>query len=244
MSDSLSSAMGPGVIDRRSAIDAVRARIGAAIALGLLRPGERLPDQAEMAKGLSVSSITARRALATLADDGVVVRRRGRDGGTFVATDPPAAVLESLRTGTADPADVHELVDQRLLMECAVAHWAALRATEKQVGELEELTRTMAAAANWSDYHQADDRFHRLLASAARLGSAEGVYLATLDQLYEHFIPYRIDRLHAANQDHVAIVAALRSRDVLAATARAHAHIDVLHRTMFMGLAAGTDTPA
>src|SRR5690348_610260 len=67
-------------IDRRSAIDAVRLRIGMAISLGLLKPGERLPDQEDVALGLSVSPITARRALASLADQGVVVRRRGRAG--------------------------------------------------------------------------------------------------------------------------------------------------------------------
>ena len=67
-------------IDRRSAIDAVRLRIGMAISLGLLKPGERLPDQEDVALGLSVSPITARRALASLAEQGVVVRRRGRAG--------------------------------------------------------------------------------------------------------------------------------------------------------------------
>ncbi|MGA7204801.1 MAG: GntR family transcriptional regulator, partial [Specibacter sp.] len=71
-------------LERRSAIDAVRVRIGTAVFLGLLKPGERLPDQHEVALGLSVSPITARRALTSLADDGVVVRRRGRSGGTFV----------------------------------------------------------------------------------------------------------------------------------------------------------------
>jgi DNA-binding FadR family transcriptional regulator len=76
-------------LERRSAIDAVRLRIGMAISLGLLKPGERLPDQEDVALGLSVSPITARRALASLADQGVVVRRRGRAGGTFVADEPP-----------------------------------------------------------------------------------------------------------------------------------------------------------
>jgi DNA-binding GntR family transcriptional regulator len=72
-------------MERRSAMDAVRMRIGMAISLGLLKPGERLPDQEDVALGLSVSPITARRALASLAEQGVVVRRRGRAGGTFVA---------------------------------------------------------------------------------------------------------------------------------------------------------------
>ncbi len=83
-------------LDRRSAMDAVRLRIGTAIYLGLLKPGERLPDKDEVALGLSVSPITARRALTSLAEEGVVVRRRGRNGGTFVADEPPRAVLAAL----------------------------------------------------------------------------------------------------------------------------------------------------
>ena len=77
----------PGM-ERRSAMDAVRMRIGMAISLGLLKPGERLPDQEDVALGLSVSPITARRALASLAEQGVVVRRRGRAGeGSAAAYD-------------------------------------------------------------------------------------------------------------------------------------------------------------
>ena len=130
------------------AIDAVRLRIGMAISLGLLGPGERLPDQSELALGLSVSPITARRALTSLAEQGVVVRRRGRGGGTFVADHPPAAVLRNLVAGPGESVEVHRLVDQRLLLECAVTHFAALNATPEQLDELERLTARMAAAAS------------------------------------------------------------------------------------------------
>ena len=84
-------------------MDAVRLRIGMAISLGLLKPGERLPDQQDVALGLSVSPITARRALASLAEQGVVVRRRGRGGGTFVADNPPRRSSRSLRRRPRSP---------------------------------------------------------------------------------------------------------------------------------------------
>ena len=93
------SGLGDGVLgglERRNAIEAVRLRIGMAISLGMLHPGERLPDQEDVARGLSVSPITARRALTSLAEDGVLVRRRGRTGGTFVADPPNAEALRQL----------------------------------------------------------------------------------------------------------------------------------------------------
>lgn len=230
-------------IDRRSAIEAVRARIGVAIALGLLQPGERLPDQQDIALGLSVSPITARRAMASLAEDGVVTRRRGRDGGTFVAANPPQDILDRFSAGAADAGRVHELVDRRMLQECAVTHFSALNATADQLAELDSLTRAMASARNWSEYHQADNRFHRLVAESAQLGPATEVYNSTLAALYEHFIPYKIEILHKSNEDHIALVAALSARDVAASVQISRSHVDVLHRTMFMALA-GAEVPA
>ena len=228
-------------IDRRSAIDAVRLRIGMAISLGLLKPGERLPDQEDVALGLSVSPITARRALASLAEQGVVVRRRGRAGGTFVADSPPTDVLAELSASPAESQAVNRLVDRRLLFECAVTHYAAVNATASQLDELERLTRDMAESSDWSDYHQADEQFHRLVGTASGLGTAVEAYHEALAELYAYFIPYPIELLHKSNCDHVALVAALRAGDVQEAVEVSRKHVDILHRTMFMGLANGAN---
>lgn len=50
---------------------------------GELRPGDRLPSEREMAESLKVSRITARQALDTLEQLGLVYREQGR--GTFAA---------------------------------------------------------------------------------------------------------------------------------------------------------------
>jgi DNA-binding FadR family transcriptional regulator len=226
----------PGM-ERRSAMDAVRMRIGMAISLGLLKPGERLPDQEDVALGLSVSPITARRALASLAEQGVVVRRRGRAGGTFVADSPPSDVLAELSASPAESQAVNRLVDRRLLFECAVTHYAAVNARGDQLDELERLTRDMAEATDWSVYHQADERFHQLVGTASGMGTAVDVYHETLAELYDYFIPYPIEKLHKSNHDHIALVAALRVGKVEEAVEVARKHVDILHRTMFMGLA-------
>jgi DNA-binding FadR family transcriptional regulator len=223
-------------IDRRSAIDAVRLRIGMAILLGLLKPGERLPDQKDVALGLSVSPITARRALTSLAEQGIVVRRRGRGGGTFVADEPPREVLQEIAAAPTELAAIHKLVDKRLLFECSISHFAALNASPRQLDELERLTATMAEATGWSEYHQADDEFHRLVASASGLGSAVDEYNHALAELYAYFLPYPIEHLHASNRDHIRLVEALRGRDVCSAVEVSRKHVGILHRTMFMGL--------
>ncbi|MFC7766818.1 GntR family transcriptional regulator [Leucobacter soli] len=80
---------GSAALTRLSAVETVRARILLSIEHGLLAPGSRLPRLELIATGLEVSSITARRGLESLMDDGVLVRRPGRGGGTFVAETPP-----------------------------------------------------------------------------------------------------------------------------------------------------------
>jgi GntR family transcriptional regulator len=55
-----------------------------AIAGGRLAPGDRLPPERELAGKLRVSRMTLRQALAALERRGLLTRRVGREGGTFV----------------------------------------------------------------------------------------------------------------------------------------------------------------
>jgi DNA-binding GntR family transcriptional regulator len=80
--------------------------------------------------------------------------------------------------------------------------------------------------------------------AASGLGTAVDVYHETLAELYDYFIPYPIEKLHKSNHDHVALVAALRAGDGTEAVEIARKHVDILHRTMFMGLAQGAGRPA
>jgi len=69
---------------------ALRARIAR------LRPGQRLPSDADLCAEFGVSRMTARHAMAQLADEGLVRRDPGR--GTFVADPPTHRRANSLMT--------------------------------------------------------------------------------------------------------------------------------------------------
>jgi GntR family transcriptional regulator len=56
-----------------------------AVTGGRLAAGERLPPERELARRFRVSRMTVRHALASLERRGLVARRVGRGGGTFVA---------------------------------------------------------------------------------------------------------------------------------------------------------------
>lgn len=51
----------------------------------VLRVGDKLPAESRLADALGVSRMTLRQALASLETKGVLERRRGRSGGTFIA---------------------------------------------------------------------------------------------------------------------------------------------------------------
>ncbi|MEZ5776266.1 MAG: UTRA domain-containing protein [Hyphomicrobiaceae bacterium] len=61
----------------------VKSHVGAAIAGGELRPGDRLPSEAELVERFAVSRMTVSRALNELAREGLVERVQGV--GSFVA---------------------------------------------------------------------------------------------------------------------------------------------------------------
>ncbi|MFM2354796.1 MAG: hypothetical protein RLZZ528_532 [Pseudomonadota bacterium] len=76
----------------RSAIwTAIAEALGAEIAAGLYRPGDRLPTEAVLAARFGVNRHTVRRALADLAASGAVHARRG--AGVFVTARPTEYAL-------------------------------------------------------------------------------------------------------------------------------------------------------
>lgn len=231
----LFAAPGSAALARLSAVETVRARILLAIEHALLSPGTKLPRVDHIAAGLEVSSITARRALESLVDDGVLVRRPGRGGGTFVADAPPALHDTAVSAYRADAQAIRSLIDQRALMESAIVHAAALAATPAQCDELDELIAESQRATNWMDHHVPDSRFHRLVAEMSGLVEAPA-YLAVYEALIRYFVPYPMDQLEAGRNEHRDIVAAFRARDPERAVAVTRHHVDSLRREMFLAL--------
>jgi len=142
----------------------VSRRLGAAIRLGLLIDGERLPSESELAAQLGVSTVTLREALSVMREQGLVVTRRGRGGGTFVRSPADArAPLEQF-----SPHELQELGDQRAAIAGAAARLAAERALEDEIDRLEEQVDRLAVADNASDRRRADGQLMITIAAAAQ----------------------------------------------------------------------------
>ena len=73
---------------------AVVHRLRAAIGLGLLPDGKRLPKEADLAAQLGVTTFALREALAELRQQGLVLTRAGKYGGSFVTYPVESEQLE------------------------------------------------------------------------------------------------------------------------------------------------------
>lgn len=124
------------------------------IIAGVYRQGDLLPSEKELIESMGVSRITVRKALAILAEMGLIETSKGR--GSVVLFNPQmvgddkglAAAAEEYRRLFLSTEQI------RLLMEPEIARQAALCATPEQV---EMLRRCMEEEdqGNTADFHRA-----------------------------------------------------------------------------------------
>jgi GntR family transcriptional repressor for pyruvate dehydrogenase complex len=199
-------------VQSQTAFEETLERLGTAIKLGLLQPGERLPAERELCRQLGLSRSTLRQALTALVQSGHLHAARGRSGGTFVADAPPPVAAPS----GAPLAGWRDACDQRLAVELAVAALAAERAEDSALAPLGECVDAMdETLEDFADYRQADVRWHIGLAEAAgspRLVAAMTEAQGQMSDLIA-YIAHPPELLAWTNQQHAKMLAAVRKRD-------------------------------
>jgi GntR family transcriptional regulator, transcriptional repressor for pyruvate dehydrogenase complex len=199
-------------------------RLGTAIRLGLLGPGDRLPPERELADQLGIARSTLRQALMSLTESGHLVAQRGRGGGTFVSDAPPLA--ESSRVELSG-GHWRELLDYRIAVEIGAAVLAAERAGPEDLDPLRAQVEAMRGTTDFSAYRRADVFFHLGIAEAARsarLVAAMTEVQGKMSELIAH-IAHPAPVLARSNEQHAALVAALERRDSSAAAYMVREHL-------------------
>jgi DNA-binding FadR family transcriptional regulator len=213
-----------------NAFEITVARLAQAIRLGLVRVGERLPAERELAEQLRVSRVTLREAIAALREAGYLESRRGRAGGTFVvhAGPPVGAAPDAASLAREMGAELHDALDFRRVLEPGAAALAAGRPLSAA-----HRSRLVACLAASRDRDQAtrrvhDSRLHLSIAAAsgsASVAAAVADVQLRLDQLLAA-IPVIRRNLDHSDAQHTRIVDAILGGDPDGARARMEEHCD------------------
>lgn len=150
------------------AVDVV-ARLRDAMYLGILKPGDQLPAEVDLARQFGVAPMTVRDALAVLRETGLIETRRGRTGGSFVrrfAAPPSDKAREQLTELTL--SQLRDLVDEHEAVSGQAAALAADRASESNLRRLVRLADDLRSAVTPAECIRADSRFHVEVAVAAQ----------------------------------------------------------------------------
>jgi DNA-binding FadR family transcriptional regulator len=150
-----------------SVTDLAIERIKGMIVSGELRPGDRLPREADLAQRLGLSRSSLREAVRALSLINILDVRQG--DGTYVTSLEPSLLLDAL----SFVVDLHHdrsllhLLEARRLLEAEVATLAARRIEEPQLEELRALIDAMPGCRSVEEFVENDLAFHRTIATAA-----------------------------------------------------------------------------
>lgn len=129
-------------VPRTTLSEQVAEQIAELIFSGEWKPGIKLPSESELGRSLGVSRSTVREALKALAFVGIVVMKNGR--GSYVSETSGPFVDRTLAYGLlCTERDVRDLADARMALESELVMLCAERATDEQLGLIEQIAARM-----------------------------------------------------------------------------------------------------
>jgi GntR family transcriptional regulator, transcriptional repressor for pyruvate dehydrogenase complex len=143
-------------------------QIEESITKGVLKQGDQLPAERELALQFGVSRTAVREAVKALREKGLVEAYPGK--GTFITNGTGNSIKQTLdrmiRVG--QPESTASLAEVREILEPDIAALAATRADEENIAAMREAISVMDSARQDADaFIEADLDFHLALAEAA-----------------------------------------------------------------------------
>jgi DNA-binding FadR family transcriptional regulator len=196
-----------------------------------LGPGSRLPTERQLAADLGITRTGVRHALAALEADGRISREVGR--GTFLRAVPVPAAGAELTSSQPAPTDFApaDVMTIRRLLEPQAMPLVAIWATARDFGEMERCLAGGDTAASFEEFETWDLALHRCIIGAAHSPLLAALYAqiesARHGQVWGDLKRHSTSsqRRELYQQDHRAVVAALRMRDSAAAVEAMRLHL-------------------
>jgi DNA-binding FadR family transcriptional regulator len=226
-------------IHTRRAFEEICERIREQLALGVLKPGDKLPPERDLAQQLGVSRNVLREALRSLEMAGVLRLQKGVKGGAFIREGDTGrmnvVMRDMLSLGTISVRELSEarihVLDLVMRLACANARQSDFEAIEANIERTEVATRE----GRLLDRVECSREFYKLLAAS----TGNKVIAMIVDSVTEIHMRFVYAKLVSSGiamsrlpERRRKILAALRARNVSTATRLMRTHLDSVQRML------------
>jgi GntR family transcriptional repressor for pyruvate dehydrogenase complex len=225
-------------VRRTKLYEKVAQQIQGLIRDGLLKPGDHLPPERELAETFQVSRSSVRDAIRALEVMGLVEPRQGE--GTVVRDVTAETLVNPLSTMLTQKRElVTELLDLRLMIEPPLAARAAKHATDEEILRMEDILRRQKEKVSRGELAiEEDSEFHYAIAKAARNSVVLKVVDVFMDLLREsREQTLQVDgRLQKSFSGHRRILDAIKNRKASLAETAMRRHIGEIEILVLKGI--------
>lgn len=193
------------------------------------RAGHRIPTERALSEQFSLSRSTVRRVLQDLKRRRLITQTVG--SGTYVAELVHEALAEMTPVVSALTVSPADLMSARLVLEPALIDMCTGNATSADFARMDECNRMAEAAGTLEEFEKWDAALHEAIADAAHNGFITGLFklMSEVRQQGEWGVLKRRsatpERRLEYQQEHRALVAALKERDADKAKKLCLAHL-------------------
>jgi GntR family transcriptional regulator, transcriptional repressor for pyruvate dehydrogenase complex len=226
-------------IHTRRAFEEICERIREQLALGVLKPGDKLPPERDLAQQLSVSRNVLREALRSLEMAGVLRLQKGVKGGAFIREGDTSrmnvVMRDMLSLGTISVRELSEaridVLDLVVRLACANAKSTDFEALEANVERTELATRE----GRLLDRVECSRDFYRLLAVATG-NRVIAMILDSVTEIHMRFVYAKVVSSGVAMprlaEKRRQFLVALRARNPSSAVRLMRTHLESVQRML------------
>jgi GntR family transcriptional repressor for pyruvate dehydrogenase complex len=226
-------------IHTRRAFEEICERIREQLALGVLKPGDKLPPERELAQQLHVSRNVLREALRSLEMAGVLQLRKGVKGGAFIREGDTSrmngVMRDMLSLGTISVRELSEarihVLDLVVRLACANARQADLDAIEANIQRTEVATRE----GRLLDRVECSREFYRLLAASTG-NKVIAMIMDSVTEIHMRFVYAKAASSGVAMarlaERRRRLLVALGERNAASATRLMRSHLEAVQRLL------------
>lgn len=226
-------------IHTRRTFEEICDRIREQLALGALKPGDKLPPERDLALQLGVSRNVLREAIRSLEMAGVVRLRKGTKGGAFICEGDTSrmnsVMRDMLSLGTIS---IRELSDARIEILDLVVRLSCRNARQHDLDALQrniDLTQAATREGRLLERVEYSREFYRLMAAATG-NKVIAMIVHSVTDIHMRFVYAKVASSGVSQpklvESRQAFVDALRAGDEAKAARLMRSHLMSVHRML------------